>query len=339
MKMIKNLILLFAIVLGLSFCSDYSSTVNPVETIGVHPSGWADKSNTNFHGDYLASNNFDTDQCKTCHAADFTGGTTGQACSECHIVHPKEFADSTAALPHFQYMMDNSYPLNQCKTCHESDYSGGNTGVACTDCHKAPGGPEACNTCHGDFSDTTGVKIAPPRALNGETSTSYRGVGAHSSHVLFNDLRNNLDCNVCHVKPSSVSDAGHIDGTEHAEITFGDLALNGNANPAFDANTLKCSNVYCHGNFTFYKDSSANNWIYTDSVIVGNNFSPEWTKLDDTQAECGTCHSLPPIGHTNAGNDPTASTCSGCHIGIVDANGNITDKDKHINGQANVFGN
>jgi len=46
-----------------------------------------------------------------------------------------------------------------------------------------------------------------------------------------------------------------------------------------------------------------------------------------------------PKVNQNAGNDPNAATCGGCHIGIVDIDGNIIDTDRHINGKKNVFGN
>lgn len=340
MKNFIKYIFLVLIIFVATFCSDYTSTVNPVETKGVHPDGWINKQSPDFHGEYLADKNFDTDLCQTCHAADFSGGITGQACNECHLVHPKNFADTTSALPHSEFMMGNGYPLKECQFCHETDYSGGHTGVACTQCHTLQAGPEACNTCHGDFNDTTGVRISPPRATNDETSTSYRGVGAHLPHTFENHLSYPISCDECHIVPQSVFDPDHIDGTPNAEINFGELATNNGANPVFDTNNLTCSNVYCHGNFVFLKDSAGgNNWIYTDSIISGNNFSPVWTKLDETQAECGTCHDLPPVGHLNAGNDPSATTCSGCHFAVVDANGNIIGEDKHINGTANVFGN
>jgi hypothetical protein len=35
----------------------------------------------------------------------------------------------------------------------------------------------------------------------------------------------------------------------------------------------------------------------------------------------------------------TIEFCGTCHTGIVDAEGNIIDTDKHINGEINVFGN
>ncbi len=337
MKNFIKYIYVIIFILGFTYCSDYTSTVAPVETRGIHPEGWSNKQSVDFHGDYLAANNFDAELCKTCHGADFSGGTTEQSCSECHMVHPKEFSDSTSVLPHFEFMRENGYPLNDCKFCHASDYSGGNTGVACTQCHTSAEGPEACNTCHGDFNDV--AKPYPPRAVNGSKDPSYAGVGAHIHHLTDSELSNAVECKDCHIVPNSYKDAGHIDSTPGAELNFS-LFASSDGSATYDKQLNKCSNVYCHGNFAFPKDSAGTNaWIYTGDFIEGENFSPKWTQLDETQAECGTCHLLPPNGHQNAGNDPSASTCSGCHFAVVDASGNIIDPAKHINGQKNVFGN
>ncbi|MDP4196679.1 MAG: hypothetical protein Q8940_16615, partial [Bacteroidota bacterium] len=74
---------------------------------------------------------------------------------------------------------------------------------------------------------------------------------------------------------------------------------------------------------------------------VGANFSPKWTQVDGSQAACGTCHGLPPKGHIGYPNNLPVTACgnSGCHSGVVDINGNIIDKNKHINGAINVRGN
>ncbi len=69
--------------------------------------------------------------------------------------------------------------------------------------------------------------------------------------------------------------------------------------------------------------------------MVGNNFSAKWNQVDGSQAECGSCHGLPPTGHQAS----TLTACVNCHIGVVDNQGNIIDKTKHINGVKNVFGN
>ncbi len=288
MKLLLRFIVTISLLIFASSCSDFTTTTSPVATRGIHPEGWANSASVNFHGQYLRENNFDLQTCKSCHAADYTGGITD---------------------------------------------------VSCYTCHTSAEGPEACNTCHGDFADTTGLRYAPPRAVNGDTSETYRGVGAHLSHTFDNHLRDNIDCSACHVVPQSVNSPGHIDNTPHAEVIVTNLRLTPGDTPYYDYDSLKCYNVYCHGNFQFQKDSSSYTFIYTDSLITGNNFSPKWTQLDESQGECGTCHDLPPKGHLDAGTDPTASTCGNCHTGIVDANGEIIDKSKHINGKKNVFGN
>ena len=44
--------------------------------------------------------------------------------------------------------------MKQCQQCHGSNYNGGTAQSSCynSGCHNTPGGPEACNTCHGDFA-------------------------------------------------------------------------------------------------------------------------------------------------------------------------------------------
>jgi len=252
-------------------------------------------------------------------------------------VHPAKFADPASSTFHGNLIKQNNWDLTECKTCHASNYEGGLTGQSCFECHTSKEGPEACNTCHGNFDNgtfTDSTRIAPPRAVFSENNA-----GAHVSHLYENDLTANVNCEQCHIVPGNVNDPGHIvPGATHATLAFGNLAKNQGANPNYDFNTKKCSNVYCHGNFSFLKDSSANSYIYVDSVIVGNNFEPQWNKLDDTQGECGTCHALPPTGHLNAGNDPDAASCATCHSSVVGSDGTIIDSTKHINGKINVFG-
>jgi len=241
---------------------------------------------------------------------------------------------------HGNLVKQYNYNLMVCQDCHGPDYSGGLVNESCLGCHVFPGGPEACNTCHGDFTDT--AFTAPPQDTNNNDSTDAPGVGAHDSHLYDNNLGSQIPCSTCHIVPQNYFDPGHaVDESPPAEVIFSPLAIHNIAvNPIYDYSSVTCSDVYCHGNFEYLIDSAgANAWIYTDSSIVGNNFNPIWNKVDGTQDSCGTCHMLPPEGHQNAGNDPDALTCSGCHPGVVDPNGNIIDTDKHINGEINVFGN
>jgi hypothetical protein len=67
--------------------------------------------------------------------------------------------------------------------------------------------------------------------------------------------------------------------------------------------------------------------------MVGRNFPARWTG-GSAEAACGTCHALPPTGHTDA----EITECSACHSDVMNSNGTIKDKMRHINGKINVFG-
>ncbi|HKK43819.1 MAG TPA: CxxxxCH/CxxCH domain-containing protein [Bacteroidales bacterium] len=229
----------------------------------------------------------------------------------------------------------NNWSMKECQQCHSADYSGGNTGASCFKCHTSAEGPEACNTCHGDFKDAS--KIAPPRDTKGNTANTADGVGAHQNHLYTNTLGKKVECSDCHVVPASLGATGHIDSPLPAEVNFSGLAdTNIATNATFDPATLTCSNVYCHGNFEFKKADAdpTNQFAYTSDKMVGNNFSPVWNKVDGTQAKCGTCHGLPPTGHIQT----PITACYLCHQGVVDEMGNIIDKDKHINGYKSARG-
>ncbi len=253
--------------------------------------------------------------------------------------HKVGFADPMSASFHGKFIKDNNWSLKQCQICHAADFSGGTTGASCNTCHKGPDGPAACNTCHGNFSDPS--HFAPPRDLNGDSTTTVMGVGAHTNHLYNNSLSNNVVCQSCHNVPQSVFAAGHLDSGLPAEVTLQDLAIkNVASNASFNYSDGTCSNTYCHGNFEFYKDSAAaqDKFVFTDVKMTGNNQTVKWTQVDGTQAACGTCHDLPPKGHIGYQQFPISS-CVTCHAGVVDESGNIIDKTKHINGKINVRGN
>lgn len=261
-------------------------------------------------------------------------------------VHKAGFAKKGSVNFHGQFIKDSNWNMKQCQQCHASDFTGGTTGQSCSGsgCHTASqGGPTACNTCHGNFNDPS--RIAPPRAINGDTATSYMGVGAHSNHIYTNKLGNHVECQSCHNVPSSVNQPGHLDSELPAEVNFKGLATKGIAsNAVFNPSNGTCSNTYCHGNFEFFKDSAdpTNQFGFSADKMIGNNASVKWTTVDGSQDKCGSCHDLPPIGHIGDkfSQIPISVTqCYLCHEGVVDQNGKIIDQSKHINGEANARGN
>jgi hypothetical protein len=244
-------------------------------------------------------------------------------------VHKAGFADPASVNFHGTFIMQNNWNIQQCQSCHAADFSGGSTGTSCNSCHTNAGGPAACNTCHGNFNDPS--RIAPPRAVNGDSSTSVMGVGTHTSHLYSNTL-GTVACVSCHNVPQSVFSPGHF--TSPAPVALKGLATaNIASNAFFNSSDGSCANTYCHGNFAFTKKNAApeDYFAFTDSVMTGNNKTVHWTHSASTEAACGSCHDLPPKGHIGY-QQFAISSCVSCHAGVVDDQGNIIDKTKHING-------
>ncbi|MBW7996109.1 MAG: hypothetical protein FVQ81_05960 [Candidatus Glassbacteria bacterium] len=139
-----------------------------------HPAaGWLDAAGENFHG--LDASTRGLDDCARCHGADFSGGLSGQSCSECHNSesgHPATgWLDKTHEDFHGGRMAGTG--LDYCAGCHGNDFTGGDAGVSCYTCHDGPSGhpatgwldaasenfhglaassrvPTACAACHGE---------------------------------------------------------------------------------------------------------------------------------------------------------------------------------------------
>ncbi|MCX7874709.1 MAG: hypothetical protein N2321_00935 [Melioribacteraceae bacterium] len=326
----KNIYIIVLLVGIISIaCSELKEDVTLPTKIGVHgPNALVVQSPT-FHGKILDENKLDG--CRQCHASNLAGGTAQVSCLNCHpslSIHNKYINDFTSQNFHGKYIASKNWNMNECQKCHGEYYAGGSSSPTCYTCHKDSGGPEACNTCHGDFTKTS--LIAPPRALNNAVSTSDPGVGAHTFHLTQIKIApENVKCEECHIIPKTFRTAGHIDSTPKAEVIFKGQP----ANSSYNFTTYKCSNTYCHGNFEFLKSKAKYPFVYTLDKITGNNFAPQWNKVDGTQAACGTCHGLPPTGHQAS----TLNACSTCHPTVVDTKGNIIDAKKHMNGKINVF--
>jgi predicted CxxxxCH...CXXCH cytochrome family protein len=228
-------------------------------------------------------------------------------------VHPTGFSDMSSSNFHgkdYKLMSSLNWNIKDCKRCHGRDYSGGTTKVSCLDCHANFDGPSAaCNTCHGDFTDT--ARIAPPRALNGDTDSTSAGVGAHNAHLYRpNSLRTSafISCSECHTVPTSVWQAGHIDTTAGAQMNFGKLSKTTTdgytPNPQYNKTTHTCTNTYCHG---YFKGGNTTN-------------SATWNVA--STGACGTCHGQgngnPVPGDENhTGVNPEDCASLGCHSNVA----------------------
>lgn len=264
-------------------------------------------------------------------------------------VHPEGFGLPTSPDFHGNEIKNSGWDIRKCRQCHGGTYSGSNA-ISCVKagCHVDsdgnPKSPESCNTCHGAFlgkaSDT--LSWAPPRSIARDFNTSARGVGAHQFHLIsaMMDLSNPILCNGCHRVPSAVYVSGHFDSPTAAQtMYFGQLASTPSAGstptPSYDPQTLRCGNTYCHGNWTARKATSSYQFIYTDTVIAGGHYSPQWNGGEQEDA-CGTCHGMPPTGHQNFGT--SVSVCTSCHYYKQSAQSGQLDKSIHVNGKIDLYG-
>ena len=325
----------------LSSCSDVNkNNITAAPELTIHTKGVLDKQSPYFHGKLLLNETMES--CKQCHSSNFSGGIAKVGCNtiQCHPainVHMEGIITVGSNNFHGTYIKDSNWNLAQCSQCHGTNFSGGIVSPSCTKCHTNSGGPEACNTCHGDFNNPD--RIAPPRDINGDTSTTVLGVGAHTKHLYETTIGNQVSCSNCHKVPQNLDSPGHVDSGLPAEVTLsGQAVAHGASNASYNHADGSCANTYCHGNFTFYKDSTSlrNQFAYTADKITGISHSVVWNKVDGSQIECGSCHGLPPAGHITR--DITLKDCAGCHVGVVDEFGNIIDKTKHMNGKIDVFG-
>ena len=112
----------------------------------IHPAGIADPKSPDFHGALLRTGGWDFGTCRTCHGADFSGGTSGKSCLRCH-------ADGPTA----------------CTTCHDLPPP--------TGAHAAHARTLDCAACHveparyddvGHLADEHGRPIARARVTFGD---------------------------------------------------------------------------------------------------------------------------------------------------------------------------
>lgn len=327
--------MLFVVGMGLASCSDLKDPLNPNKEAvisDVHPADWQQVGAQGFHGKFVADSlNFDFDNCQQCHGQNFAGGITNTSCLDCHqaalLIHPAGWLTDNSPDFHGKFLQNAGWNLTDCQRCHGQNYAGGASNSSCLTCH--PGTPEACTVCHGGTDNQTG---APPIDLADNSDIGDRGVGQHTLHLSGGSLSSPFECASCHVVPTSFFAAGHVDSQLPAELTFGGLAVADGAAPNYNGATLSCANSYCHGNWSLPRAQSQFNGFYIADFIQGSAEAPIWT--DAATGECGTCHALPPTGHVPA----NITGCDNCHSGVVDNDGNIIDKTKHVNGMVNVFG-
>lgn len=254
-------------------CSEVKNDLTVATVPGIHATGWVDPSSANFHGKSLETTNYDLNACKSCHGGDFSGGTSGVSCSNCHA------------------------------------------------------SPQSCNLCHGNNEH-----INPPKSLNGGQLNTDRGVGAHVQHLTSDTTQRHsaiVECNECHLPVNSFADSNHIskDGQKFAKVIFGTLSRTVTEgvtpNPTWNKEAQTCTNTYCHGTFKNGNQSAAPVFNDPGSVV------------------CGSCHGNPTTGSPLPGGShtqiyPNRTQCYLCHFGVMKPDGSFRDQSRHINGVVDI---
>jgi predicted CxxxxCH...CXXCH cytochrome family protein len=166
-------------------------------------------------------------------------------------------------------------------------------------------GVPGCSSCHGSEDSP-----APPPDLEGNTSSSAEGVGAHRAH-LNATLSRALACEECHNLPSPSAPLSHVDG-HSAQVTFRGPAEANGSSPIWSRTEGSCASTWCHG-----------------LGASGGATDPIWTSA--RALSCDGCHALPPP----APHAPVEQ-CELCHAEVVGKDLEIHTPALHVNGTVEV---
>lgn len=173
----------------LAGCGDTNSQGTNLDTAtGKHPSGWLPSGHTTEAKAHM-------DTCADCHGADYLGGISKIACTQCHLgnqksFHPIQWGNFAYAL-HGNFVKLNGTTSCANDNCHGADLRGViGSGPSCTQCHL--GGP---TSKHPVAWSTKIVLHKDYVALYG--STSCRNSFCHGPD-LKGVFMSGPSCNTCH---------------------------------------------------------------------------------------------------------------------------------------------
>ena len=154
---------------------------------GVHPDGWADQDDAEFHGVFLGDNGYPLDECRACHGGDYLGGDVGVSCvaSGCH-----------------------TDTVDRCGTCHGAEddprpVTGAHAEHAgyCATCHPVPAAVAAA----GHIDGTVDLVFSGLAVAGGATpvydGTSCSGSYCHQLGSPAWEDSGPLACSACHTAP------------------------------------------------------------------------------------------------------------------------------------------
>jgi hypothetical protein len=236
------------------------------------------------------------------------GDTRSDTDVNANAYHPEGFTDPAV------HGAEAKLQTQACTDCHGATLEGNGAALSCDTCHEA-GWREDCTFCHGDAS--TG-QPAPPVHISGADDGANASFIPHLPHVEATEIKRELDCSECHVRPTDVLSAGHLfvgDTTPGAaEVDF-----SAGLAPVAQWNNGTCTNNYCHGN------GRGNNGEIAHDATVGS---------------CSDCHAGPNTPGAWRGMSgeherhlDEGFACTECHNTTANAANQIIGLDVHVDGQ------
>jgi predicted CxxxxCH...CXXCH cytochrome family protein len=308
--------------------------------------------------------------CQICHSDTATNATTLKNYSgiQHHANGTRDVTFTNVAYGTYtSYKSTEVGSAGNARTCNNVSCHGGksrgswsattiNNDNTCVHCHGTAGTSAAlANTAANRKYFAPGWNKTGTSTDQTASSNDYR-VGSHFKHLSSLYMKT-IKCNECHTVPDQPFTGTHMATQRYnsqtltfsqastATITIGvastatptRLASFAGYTSGTATKAATCSSVYCHGNRLKTGDTASPGavkkpyWNYSAMV----NYS-------DPANACSRCHGNPPSTGTAAtthnGKAATFS-CSGCHSGTVDAQGNIKKGGGlHINGKVEATG-
>ncbi|MEN8135846.1 MAG: hypothetical protein ABFS18_09985 [Thermodesulfobacteriota bacterium] len=331
------LALLFAL-LVFAGCTSTPNEDAPLADEG-HPAGWLTVHNQEAIDDVVS--------CKSCHGADYSGGSVGVSCFTCHLsgppftVHPASWGGDTVA-GHQNFAAELSWTSCATSGCHGAGttslrggvFDGVETGPSCF---------TSIVGCH-----TTTANNGPPAPTTGPAihTVNYATPADHGPVA----KQNQLYCRNCHGRPENNFDGGFVtpnySGVDECSLCHPDAkahptdwqgtnnsGADGYAATHWGVTTAAINNScsLCHNVSSASPPSPMSN--------APTCFNADFKNADNPDAAL-TCHAGGPLGHDST-SFAWAGTCNDCHtdggLGIVSGvhNGNcsnchVSDTDRTI---------
>jgi predicted CxxxxCH...CXXCH cytochrome family protein len=211
----------------LSGCSEVKDEKIPTQTvISVHGEGFTNPASNNFHAEYIRSNNYDLQTCKSCHGSAYSGGTSGQSCNTCHN---KQGGPENCTVCHGSVnaappkdLSGNISPTFRGVGAHQKHVLGGILGapVACKECHAVP--TELTSAGHIDATQHAEVRFDSASVFfrsNAQYSATTVSCNNTYCHGNFNGGNQNVT-----IAWNDTSTAAVACGTCHGDVTKTTLA-------------------------------------------------------------------------------------------------------------------